>query len=442
MLVVRNILAALICASSLSLIWDGLLLTGCVAGVAAIVLVLTARNLRPGETEFVMSVIPLPLLVAAIPAISIAIQSLPLGILSHPIWKSTAVALHRPIEGSISIDPAASLITLGFYLCLIAIAFVSAAVAVDRQRAETLLFALVIASVISSLIVIVQYFSWLNAWRVFSARAVDCVSLGAIIAATNFIDVIERQARRAGTRAGWWIRRMLPSVAALAICSVAFALSANWAIAFATAYGLFALLSHWIIRRLALGLWGVGGFAAGALGIAAILVAAYPAHREVSVQLAYARESQPSVLAFNQRMLDNSPFVGTGAGTFAALAPIYRQFNDAPSVQTAATTATQLTIELGKPAFGLIVVATVVLLIVLLRASLRRGRDSGYSAMGGSCLLTLLLLAFMDASALATATGLLVAAVLGVAFAQSKSRIGRTTEMLKAVAVAVADVAH
>jgi hypothetical protein len=442
MLVVRNILAALICASSLSLIWDGLLLTGCIAGVAAIVLVLTARNLRPGETEFLTSVIPLPLLAAAIPAIWIAIQSLPLGLLAHPIWKSTAIALHRPIEGSISIDPAASLITLGFYLSLIAIAFVSAAVAVDRQRAETLLVALVVASVISSLIVIVQYFSWLNAWRVFSARAIDCVSLGAIIAATNFIDVIERQARRAGTRAGWWIRRMLPSVAALAICDVAFALSANRAIAFATAYGLFALLSHWIIRRFALGLWGVAGFVAGALGIAAILVAAYPAHRDVSATLAYAQDSQPSVLAFNQRMLDNGPFVGTGAGTFAALAPIYRQLNDASSVQTAATMATQLTIEIGKPVFGLIVVATIALLIILLRASLRRGRDSCYSAMGGSCLLTLLLLAFMDASSLATATGLLVAAVLGVAFAQSKSRIGRTTELLKAVAVAVADVAH
>ena len=208
MLVVRNILAALICASSFSLIWDGLLLTGCVAGVAAIVLVLTARNLRPGEAKFLMSVIPLPLLTAAIPAIWIAIQSLPLGFLSHPIWKSTAVALHRPIEGSISIDPAATLITLGFYLSLIAIAFV-AAVAVDRQRAETLLFALVFASVIISLIVIVQYVLSLNAWQVFSVRAVDCVSLGAIIAATNCIYAIERQAGRAGTRTRWWIRPML-----------------------------------------------------------------------------------------------------------------------------------------------------------------------------------------------------------------------------------------
>ena len=167
MLVVRNILAALICAASLSLIWDGLLLQGCVAGIAAIALTLTARHLRPGETEFLISVVRLPLLAAAIPALWIALQSLPLGFLSHPIWKSTAVALHQPIEGSISIDPAASLLTLGFFLSLIAIAFVTAAVAVDRQRAQTLLFALMFASITISLIVIVQYIFSLATWRFF-----------------------------------------------------------------------------------------------------------------------------------------------------------------------------------------------------------------------------------------------------------------------------------
>ena len=60
--------------------------------------------------------------------------------------------------------------------------------------------------------------------------------------------------------------------------------------------------------------------------------------------------------------------------------------------------------------------------------------------MGGSCLITLLLLVFIDASLLTTATGVIVAAVLGLAFAQSESRVARTTELLKAVAAAVADV--
>ena len=235
MLVVRNILAALICASPLSLIWDGLLLQGCVAGIAAIALALTARQLRPGETEFLISVVRLPLVAAAVPALWIALQSLPLGFLAHPIWKSTAVALHRPIDGSISIDPAATLLALGLYLSLIGIAFVSAAVAVDRRRAETVLFALTFACIPISLIVIVQYIFSLATWHIFSVRAIDCISLGTIIATANCMYAIERQERRNTARAKWSTQQMMMlSIAALAICGMACALSANPAIAFAT----------------------------------------------------------------------------------------------------------------------------------------------------------------------------------------------------------------
>jgi hypothetical protein len=42
--------------------------------------------------------------------------------------------------------------------------------------------------------------------------------------------------------------------------------------------------------------------------------------------------------------------------------------------------------------------------------------------MGGGCLLSLLLLSFINAGLLGTATGLLIAAALGLALAQSKSR--------------------
>jgi hypothetical protein len=70
----------------------------------------------------------------------------------------------------------------------------------------------------------------------------------------------------------------------------------------------------------------------------------------------------------------------------------------------------------------LTVAATIGFIIMLLRASLQRGRDSFYPAMGGSCLITLLLLAFTNAGLLGAATGLIVAATLGLAFAQSKSR--------------------
>ena len=101
-LTVRNILIALICASPVILAWDGLIVQGVVVGIVAIALVITARNLRPGETEFLVSIIRTPIVVAAIPALWVLLQVLPLEVLAHPhpIWISAEKALGHPIHGS------------------------------------------------------------------------------------------------------------------------------------------------------------------------------------------------------------------------------------------------------------------------------------------------------------------------------------------------------
>jgi len=72
--------------------------------------------------------------------------------------------------------------------------------------------------------------------------------------------------------------------------------------------------------------------------------------------------------------------------------------------------------------FWLIVIVIVGAIVILLRASLQRGRDSFYPAAGADCLITLLLLAFMNAGILGTATAVIAAAMLGLALVQRKSR--------------------
>ena len=156
-----------------------------------------------------------------------------------------------------------------------------------------------------------------------------------------------------------------------------------------------------------------------------LLAATHPAERGTSVLLAFSPARSAALLALTQRVLDDAPLVGTGAGTFAAVAPIYREIDDPPA-SVAATAAASFAIELGSPMLWLTVAATVAFIIMLLRASLQRGRDSFYPAMGGSCLITLLLLAFTNAGLLGAATGLIVAATLGLAFAQSQSRALKT----------------
>ncbi len=77
---------------------------------------------------------------------------------------------------------------------------------------------------------------------------------------------------------------------------------------------------------------------------------------------------------------------------------------------------------MGRPMPWLIVAVIVGAVVILLRAALRRGRDSFYPAAGAGCLIALLLLSFMNAGILGTATALIAAAVLSLALAQSKSR--------------------
>jgi hypothetical protein len=156
--------------------------------------------------------------------------------------------------------------------------------------------------------------------------------------------------------------------------------------------------------------------------LAILLSTTHPPEPARSVPFAMAVAPASPLAALSERVLDDAPLVGTGAGTFAALAPIYREVGDPSPGPVAATTAADLAIELGTPLLWLIVAAAAIAVVTLLRASLQRGRDSFYAAMAGSCLIMILLLAFTDASLLGTANSLIAAAALGLGFAQRKGR--------------------
>jgi hypothetical protein len=422
---VRLILVTLICAFPAILLWDGLIMQGLVAGIVAVALAITSRTLRPGETEFLVSIIRPLVAVAAVPALWVLVQVLPLRVLAHPIWKSAETALGVPVAGGISVDPGASVIALGQYFSVIAVAFLSAAVAVDRQRAEWILFALTAAVTAIALIVLTHDFFFPGVWPAAFARAqaIDCVGMGTIVASAACIRTIERYETRQSNRSvPVLLRTFVACSAALAICGAAVMLGATREVLIATGYGILALACVLIIRRFALGPFGITAIAAPALGAAILLLAYHPAERGMSVPLAFAGASSPSLIALCERVLGDAPLVGTGAGTFAAIAPIYREIDDPPPDSTAATAAAAFAIELGKPMFWLIAAATAGSIFILLRASLQRGRDSFYPAMGGSCLITLLLLSFNNTGLFGTAGSSIAAAVIGLGIAQSKSR--------------------
>ena len=75
------ILVALICVSPIILLRDGLAMQSLVAAAIGVALAIAAITLRPGETEFLVSIIRPLLVLALLPILWIVFQILPLRIL-------------------------------------------------------------------------------------------------------------------------------------------------------------------------------------------------------------------------------------------------------------------------------------------------------------------------------------------------------------------------
>lgn len=209
--------------------------------------------------------------------------------------------------------------------------------------------------------------------------------------------------------------------AALLLCVGGVALGGSYEVMFASGSGLAAFICIYLVRRFGLRAWGTAG-AAVVLGIAVFILAAHSVDRGMRLPLAFAISPSGSQRSLNERILADAPLVGNGAGTFTALVPIYREMNDPAPSSLGLSTATAIAVELGRPMLWLILTGAGAAAIALLWASLRRGRDAFYPLMGGSCLITIILLAFTNPGLFGTAAGSIAAITLGIGFAQSKSR--------------------
>lgn len=421
----RLLLVILICGCPALLVFAGPLTLGVVAGVTATGMAMVSWSMRPGEAAFFLSVARPAAILAIIPALWMLVQALPINALAHPIWESVEAAIGHPIAGSISIDTGATLIALGQYLSIAAVGFWSTAVAVDRQRAEWILFSLMAATALIGLLVAANVvLGLLSADTVLRTQAIDAVATGAIIAAAAGVRTLERyETRRASPdrSVAMLIGTFAICAAALAICVTALFLNARGSELIATGYGAATLAAVILIRRLGLGRWGAGAIALLAIILVLFLVADNPQIRAKGFTLSFA-EAPSALTSMSQRILDDAPVTGTGAGTFASIAPIYRDVDEQELPATAPTAAATIAIELGWPVLLFVVVITIGAGLILLRAALQRGRDSFYPAAGAGCLIMLLFLCFINAGLSGMAPAVIAAATLGLAFAQRKSR--------------------
>jgi hypothetical protein len=427
------LLASLIVAAPALALFGGAVLQHLASALAACALGAAALGLRPGEAAHWGKTIRPVAVTLALPALWILIQALPmpLGAFAHPIWASAAEALNRRLIGHISIDPGATVVALGRYLSLGALLMAFAAVAIDRRRAEWILFLIAGACAAGAVILIIHDIagsSFIGAESGATPRsALNALAALGVVGAGGAIDrAVERyETRRA--RAQMTRARFLQALAACALasaaCSFALLYAAPRPIGVAGALGLATLGIVIIIRRLALRRWTAGALFAGVVLIGAA-VAAGQTGPSTNVTLRFTAGEPPPTVSISERMMMDT-VAGTGAGTYPALYPIYAGIDDPAFAATAPTFAAQIAVELGWPVLGLVVVLALAAIGSLLRGALSRGRDSFHPAVAAGGLVTLTVAAFCDASLLTTSVLVIATAVLGLGIAQS---VGRTAQ--------------
>lgn len=419
----RFILIALVLASPAILLWDGLIAQGFITLVVSIALVATSFTLSASEVKFLSLCIRAAAVGAAIPALWILFQMIPVQALAHPIWMSAAAALKQPLTGKISIDIGATILSFSQYIALCAAGLLAAAVAMDRNRAQSLLFVLGVSGAVASLLMISRKLvvSDFQLSTFQHAQALDCIGMSAIFAAAAALHTFEHDGTpRSPRRASEVVRRwtLIACMAAFAVCLIALFLYQSRDVIVAVGCGLAVLLSVAIIRRMGLSMWLAAAMGVPIVCIAFLIIANHSIASGISRLLAFS----DTPIGESERILDDAPLVGTGAGTYATIAPIYRVTGDKNESYTAPTVAAALAIELGRPMFALIAILLGASIVIFLKASFMRRRDWIYSAAEGSCLVALCLIALINGGLIGNAAGLMIAVGFGLAFAQTKSR--------------------
>jgi hypothetical protein len=422
-------LIVIVAITPVILIHDGIAIYGLLLALVSIGVALTAPRIPASETAHLNKVILTPAILIGIPAAWMLVQMLPLPIhaLVNPIWDSAATALGRPMVGAISIDIGATALAFAKYTFAFGVLLLAVLTAADRRQAKWLLYALTTATTVISLMFVCSKlfnFAFLNALQDPAKRfdALDAAAFGLILSITTGNRIYERQEmRRSEASRAAFRRGCALCAAAFVVCLAALFLGRSRVVTFAALYGVGGVLAIALIRRLNLGRWGLIALAAvaivGFIGIAATGTGI----QESDLTMALASPSQGAT-ALAQRIVSDAPLPGTGAGTYAALVPIYRTPDEDEHQTIVPTAAAAISVELGRTMLWYIFISLATGALLLLQGALRRGRDSFYPAAGTASLIASLLLVLGNSGLLGVASGSLAAATVGLAIGQSKSR--------------------
>jgi hypothetical protein len=368
---------------------------------------------------------------ALLPAAWMLLQivPVPLGSIDHPVWRSAAAALEETLPGHVSIDLGYTLRGFFGYLSLISLTFLTAILTRNRDRAETLLFAL--CTITTFLAVELILFRDMAAFKSDNSPTNLTGSLVALAAFGIILNVafIVRAAERYVTRAKRepqslrsYVGIMLLGVIGTVVCLIAMISSTTYDNLLATAFGLIVFGLIVLIRRLSLRRWtAVTVGAAVFVACAGVIALRSSANSSVSPLFRFTKIESADAADATLRMIADASWAGSGVGSYQALAAIYRDVAGVPG-QTAMNTITSMVLEWGRGGLLIAIVLLLQLLVLLFRGALSRGRDSFYAAAAAACLVTAFCEAYCDASFTTLTVQLIAAIVVGLGLSQSIGR--------------------
>jgi hypothetical protein len=406
---------------------DGPILVFLIPFLVAAGLVRVSVKLSAREAQYMSEVVSRPYVIgAAIPAVLMIIQILPLSFLANPVWSSVSHGFRNGITGSISVDVGATATALVNYLTAAGVLLLTAAVAINRNRAESILISTTAAVVFIAFACLLQdlFLQDIFGINILAHResAFEIVCLSVTLSAACGLLAVERYETRGFHNIKAKREFLLSSIACLTsfvFCASAIAVTKSGSLILAAGAGLVAFVAVAAIRR-----WALGRLGAAAIGITAAVIATAlltVAANAPDPRFAFIKKDAATI-ELSQRILNDAPFFGYGAGSIKALLPIYQSSNAGSRVTEAVTAAAKLSIEMGKVMLWFAVLAASLAVFQLLRGAAGRGHDSFYAAAAGACLVTLMILAFAQSTLSGSAVVLLSATIFGLGLTQSKSK--------------------
>lgn len=406
-------------------VYDGPPIQALTMAAVATGLAIVAATMPPREAGHCSQLFRLTGWALALPAIWIAVQIVPLPIrsLSNPIWRSVEPALGRSLFGSITVDYGKTVVALAQYLLAVGVVIATSAVTINRDRAERVLLCITLVTTAMALMLIADQPAGIASYTTIETLRGGS-ALGTVAAAASAVRLFETREKRAerNENSSQQFVQAAVSLGGLLICWVAVIAFAPSQLIFATACGFAISILVACGRWLAVPNGVITSFVVLGMILAIGFAAISSNASSGDLTLRYSTAPHNQVLTA-ERMRGDAGWLGTGAGTFAAVQSIYQEGN--LSSASAPTTAAAIAIELGSPVQWILVVLAILAVALFMRGALQRGRDSFYPCLAASAMVVVLIEAFIDDTALRLSIALLASTIAGLGLAQVVSRTGK-----------------